>query len=358
MRILNRYLLRQNLFYILVCLGLGVIIYLLTDLFDRLDDFLEAGVSGGSILMYYLAKTPLIVSQILPVVFLVSVLLQLSIMGQSRELLALQAGGISLLQLGRFFVGYGLVLCLVQLLFSQVMGVAGEQTAQRIWKEQVRNAGQEWQVIRDVWFWDAPYIVELNEALPAEGRGVGATLYQMASDGHSLERIIRAEKFRQAEGIWQFEQTEDCDPAAFVCHAISTLALPLKQDLRSFLVADPRQDPSTFSLWQLGAVIHRLKATGSNVDGLRAAWHMKLAYAFSLVVMGLLSLALVSWRDNVYLNILLGLVLTFAYYSLTLVGLTAGEKGIVPPLIGAWAGNILFSTLAVGRLAWCAWPFR
>ena len=107
MSLMSRYLLRQNLFLMFMVLGVGIGLYLLSDLFDRLDDFLEAGVSAKVAITYFVVKTPLIISQILPAVFLIACILQLCIMARSRELVALQAGGIS-------FLGWpGSFLCVV-----------------------------------------------------------------------------------------------------------------------------------------------------------------------------------------------------------------------------------------------------
>jgi lipopolysaccharide export system permease protein len=59
MTILTRYLLRQNLFLVLTILLGGTGLYLLTDLFERLDNFLEADVSAGLIIGFFLLSCPL-----------------------------------------------------------------------------------------------------------------------------------------------------------------------------------------------------------------------------------------------------------------------------------------------------------
>jgi lipopolysaccharide export system permease protein len=68
-RVLSRYLLRQNLFYLLTTLAVGTALYLMSDLFDRLDDFMEAGLGMATALRYFAVKIPLIISQIMPAVF-------------------------------------------------------------------------------------------------------------------------------------------------------------------------------------------------------------------------------------------------------------------------------------------------
>ncbi|MBG0776495.1 MAG: LptF/LptG family permease [Desulfovibrionaceae bacterium] len=356
MKTLNRYLLRQNLFLMFVCLGSGVGVYVLADLFDRLDDFLEAGLGAGTVLTYFVVKAPLMVSQLLPAVFLISAVLQLSIMTTSRETLALQAGGVSFNSFVRFFLVAAVGWAVVQLLFSQFLGVAGEEEARRIWKEQVREQSMEFQTLNNVWFKEGDRVVEMAEVQPRQGRGAGLTVYRLAPGQLRLKRIVRARTFTAAPGRWVLRDVSVFSPDGFRFQTMESMDMDLDQDVAAFLVIDPRTDPATLPLWRLGEVIDRLQKSGSNVETLRTVWHMKLAYAFSIVVMGLVALCLVSLRSSVYVNIGLGLVITFAFYGVFMLGVTAGQKGLLPPVMGAWAGNALFSLLATARIVWYAGP--
>lgn len=352
MTLLHRYLLRQNLLLLVFCLGLGASVYLLADLFDRLDDFLEAGVAGGTILTYFIVKLPLIISQILPAVFLLAMLLQLGFMARSRELMALQAGGISFARLVRFFVLYSLLFSLMQLAFSQMVGVYGEREAGRIWKEDVRNTQMDRRVLHNVWFREGQNVVKLEQTIPSRSTGQGLTVYVLAEEGMEWERIIRAESFKGSVEGWLLSGVEVLDPAGFVVQRHKSLELPLTQDLTAFVAMDPHRDPTQLPLWQLGRVIDDLGASGSNVEGLRTVWHLKVAYAFSLLVMGLLALALATVFENIYLGVVCGLVLTFAYYGLTMVCVSMGQKGFLPPAVAAWSGNALFCAATTLRLLW------
>jgi lipopolysaccharide export system permease protein len=75
-----------------------------------------------------------------------------------------------------------------------------------------------------------------------------------------------------------------------------------------------------------------------------------------MVVMALLALALVTFSENVYANIGLSLILIFIQYGVHVVGATAGEKGVLPPIMAAWLGNGIMGGLACLRLAWVAMP--
>lgn len=356
MSLLARYLFRNNLMLILPTLAIGTGLYILSDLFDRLDDFLGSGVSFGMAAWYFVAKTPLIISQILPAVFLLATLTQLCLMSRGRELIALQAGGISLGRVARILVCCGVVWAVVQLGFSQALGVSGEVEAARIWSEEVRGKTQSTDTLYNVWFTDGPYVVNLTEVTPARKEGGGFAAYELSPDGLSITRMLRAARFTATLGNWVLFDVNQFDPTGYFSTRHDTLSLHLRQDVRAFLVTAGNTDPSRLPLWQLGSAIRRLSASGSNVEGVRTAWHMKLAYAASLVVMALVAAALVTWRDNIYLCIGLALAITFLFYTLFTVGGTLGQKGIISPPLAAWGANGLIGTIALARLAWLLKP--
>ena len=350
MTILQRYLLRTNLYYILACLLLGVGVYILSDLFDRLDDFVEAGLGLSVMATYFAVKTPLIISQILPMIFLLSAVIQLSLMARNRELLALQAAGITLERMVLFYVAYGLVWAVVQLGFSQIVGVQGEQEAYRIWKEDVRGESIDNRVMVDVWFKEGPYVVKIDTLMPYRGEGSGVTVYELSEDGLEWTRIIRAETFKASPDGWMFFGARILDPVNFGYETRDALRLNIHHDLTAHTAMEG--DPAQLPLWRLSLEIERLRSSGSNVERLRSAWHTKLAYAFSIPVMALVALAVVTLRDNIYLNVALSMFLAFAYYGAYVVGASAGEKGLAPPFAGAWAANAIFGLLALSRLGW------
>lgn len=353
---LGRYLARQNLFLMAVCLGVGVGIYLLSDLFDRVDDFISAGLGLAVMLRYFAVKLPVILSQILPAVFLLALVAQLGLLSRSRELLALRAGGLSPAWFVRFFVIYAVFWSLVQFTFSQVVGIYGEHEATRIWKEDVRKKQLDKLSLKDLWFRDGSFIVEVGEASLAQNRATDITVYVFDPDSQRLLRILKAKEARVLPDGWNLLDLTSLDTATFQSTEIPAVFLPMRQDLKAFAVVDPSEDRSQLPMWQLSKVISELRQSGSNVERLRTVWHSRISYAFSIAVMALVALALLTWSENLYLNIGLAMLLVFLQYGTHAVGLTAGQKGSLPPLVGAWLGNLVFGGLAGARLAWVSLP--
>lgn len=349
MTLLFRYLARNNAFLLLPTLALGIGLYLLTDLFERLDNFIEAGISAQTVALYFVVKVPLVISQILPVIFLLSTVIQLCLMARNRELTALQAGGISLAVVARSMLVCGVFWGCVQLGFSEWLGVEGERESARIWKEDVRKRNLAATVLQNVWFADGVWIVSLGTLNP-DSTGTGFTGYKLAEDMQTLHSIIQAPTFRAAPGEWVLENAETYTPSAYL-HAVEPeLKLALMQDPETFRLVQ-NSKPQQLPIWLLGETIDKLRDAGSNVENLRTAWHVKLAYAASLLVMAMVAVALVSWNSNIYIAAAMALVCTFLYYALFTLGTSLGQRGVLSPFIAAWGANVVAFACASARLA-------
>ncbi len=378
MTLLARYLTRNNAFLIMCMLGAGVGIYLLVDIFDRMDNFLEAGLGAGDIVMYFLYKIPMIISQILPAIFLLALVVQFCLMAKSRELTALNAGGISAMAFLRFALFYGLFWSCAQLAFSQALGVAGEMHAQRFWQETVQKREPD-KPIEGIWFTEKNNIVHISSLYPVSQRGEGLLVYKLNEDGTELEEIINADEFRitrhgadelsdfdslpeearaaakaadeKHRAYWLILHGSMVNTATFSYTPFTAMTLPLRQNMDAFVDAKRYGSKSVNnSLFSLYEAIRRLKNAGSNVEGLRTKFHAGIAYAMSLLVMSVLGLAIINKTTNIYLASCAALLLTFAFYTTVTVCNALGSNGKLPPPLAAWLPDILFFSLPVAYM--------
>ena len=354
--VLSRYLIRQNLYLMAVCLAVGTSIYLLSDVFDRLDDFIRAELGVETILFYFIVKIPLIISQLMPAIFLVAMVIQLGVLARSKEMLALHAGGVSFGWFIKFFLIYALVWSGGQLLFSQFLGVFGEYEANRIWKEDVRKKQLDELTIKDLWFRDGPFIVVAKEAFPGKSRASDVTVYEFAMDSQELIRILKAKKALIDDHGWGLLDVHELDTRTFISVPRLSQFLSVRQNLKAYAAVELKGDKAQLPLIELSKVIDKLEESGSNVEILRTAWHGKWSYACSIAVMALLALTLTTFSENLYANIGLSLILIFVQYGVHVVGASAGESGVLPPILAAWLGNLVMGSLAFLRLSWVAMP--
>lgn len=347
MSVLSRYLLRRNLFLLFALLALGAGVYVLTDLFQRIDTFLDARDGVGLMGLYYLTRLPLIISQILPAVFLISIVAQLMLMAKNRESIALQSGGVSPAAMLRFVIVYGLVWSCLQFAFSQVLGVYGESVSRQMWLEDVRGRDLKASAIEGLLFTQGRYVVHADLAWPKREEAAGLRIYKLSPDGNSMEASYNAMKAEASENGWTLFDVELIEPADYRYSRHESLRIDLKQDLATFSSYDDSLKVSEISLPQLADTITRLERTGTNVEALRTELYGRFAYAGSILVMGILGLALSTRVESIYLGIIAALVLTFLFYAANGFFSAMGQSGALPPQLAAWLANIIFAALGV-----------
>ena len=352
MTLLTRYLIRNNLFLLFTILLIGTGLYVLTDLFERLDHFLDASLSLTEILWFYSLKIPVIAGQILPAVFLIAVIVQFSLMAKARELVALQSGGVSPLVFLRFVIVYGILWAVVQFALAQVLGVEGDRLATKIWRENVRGNSFGSAELYGLWFVDKSYVVYLGNTDPVAETGTEFLAYKLSDDDKRLLQMVRAETFTVKNREWRLHNATVISPETYGYEEKAEMILPLTQNLRAFEAIDPDIKPALLPLWSLYEAIASLEKSGSNVEVLRTTLHSRFAYAASLIVMGVLGLAIVLWRNNVYLAVGVGLVVTFIFYTFTTLCVSLGEKGSLSPFLAGWLSVTVFFLLGLGFALW------
>ena len=352
MRLLTLYVLRGNLFLLFSILLIGAGLYVLTDLFERLDYFLDASFGVLNVLWFYILKVPFIVGQILPAVFLIAVIVQFCLMVKTREMTALQSGGVSPLVFLRFVIVYGFIWAVLQIALAQGLGVAGDRLSSKIWHEQIKGNESD-TVMQSLWFVDNSYIVHLGEADPIAGTGQRFLAYQLSEDDKHMRQMIRAESFSVSpQNIWRLYEATVITPEDYGFALVPEMSVPLSQSLAAFAAINPDIKPAHLPVWSLYDAIASLERSGSNVEVLRTTFHSRFAYAASLIIMGVMGFAIVLWYSNVYLAVGIGLVLTFVFYACTTLCVSLGEKGVVTPIIAAWFPILFFFCIGVGLVLW------
>ncbi|MFW6005296.1 MAG: LptF/LptG family permease [Desulfonatronovibrionaceae bacterium] len=351
MSILNWYLLRQNILFILIILFSGMGIYLIVDFVTRMDSVVGSGVPVSVALKYFALKIPLIVSQIMPAIFMLAVLVQVALMHRSNEMLALESNGISFFRPALFFIIYALAGFVFLSIFSETLGIYGYQQTKLIWDGDIRHRQIEDRGLEKLWFSEKNDVVYIQKAWPDRGTGEDITVYRMGSGNRILE-IIRAAKFKESEDGWVLSRAMVVSTEDFSQKEYRELEMSMATRLKSFSAIASSLPYDSLSMFNLGRLINELKSKGSNVEKLATAWHSKLAYSFALVVMTVLGLALACIIRNIYALVTLGLVIVFLYYTVYVFGVTYAEEGLIPPFWGAWLANIIFAVLGGGQLIW------
>ncbi|MDR1685844.1 MAG: LptF/LptG family permease [Desulfovibrio sp.] len=356
MKVLPAYLLRSNLFllFLILCVGIGV--FLLADMFERLDDFLSVGIGADTVIYYFLLKLPNIIYLIMPAVYLVSVIVQLHFLKRTNELTALQSGGIRSNVIFSMVLVYSVFLACFLFIFGQVIGITQEREAARIWQEKVKGNVLEESHIDGLWFKEGKNILHIGKVYIARKTGSNIIVYKVDEEGKSIDEIIKAQEFSILPGgVWKLENVIRIVPSEYKAEKLESAKLNIQQDLQAFQVVGRQMgmDPGRLTMPELYRAIRHLEQAGSNVELLRTALFAKPAYAFSIIVMGLIALMVTRSIGSIYAALAAGTLVVFFYHTINAVCVSMGEKNIIPPVAGAWAADMLF--LCAGAL-WSTAP--
>ncbi|NOR45502.1 MAG: LptF/LptG family permease [Candidatus Delongbacteria bacterium] len=104
MRKLDRYILKKFFITLLFAMVAMIMIYVIIDLFDHLNKFLDAKMPLMGFIIYYTLKIPEIISQIFPIVSFMSLLFTLGNLSKYQEIVAMMTSGISLTRIAIPFI--------------------------------------------------------------------------------------------------------------------------------------------------------------------------------------------------------------------------------------------------------------
>ena len=139
MTLLNRYLFKMFTKNLLLVLSSFAGIYLLIDFFERIDNFLQKKLPLSLAAKYFLCKLPLICEQLMPVSIMLAGIISLGLLHHNRELLSLQAVGISIPRIIRPVLVAGFFFTLLSLGSSQWLLPATQSEVNRIWFQDVNT---------------------------------------------------------------------------------------------------------------------------------------------------------------------------------------------------------------------------
>jgi lipopolysaccharide export system permease protein len=351
MTILNRYLVKSNLFLLAAILFLGAAIYVLTDFFLRIDVFSESGLDVWTVLLYFAFKLPFIIAQILPPVFLLTLVFQLSIMAKHREILALQAGGISFVHMIKFVLIYGCIWVCLQFVFAQMLGVEGNRRANAIWLTDAQGKNPLLFELNDLWFSKNHYVINLQKVWPNRDVASGVVIYELNAEKDRLLRKISAESAKTGSKEWQLFNVKITHPETYSFTEHNSYFLPVRHSLEVFNTLDRKTKViAEMDILELREHIENMKNSGTNVEAVRTDFHNRFAYAASLFIMGLMSLGIAMHVENIYVSILLSITATFIYYGFSSFFTAFGEKGLLDPVLSSWLANLIFLVAFGGLL--------
>jgi len=346
MSIINKYITIQILKYFGVVLVFVVGIYLAVDFFEKVDNFMEAGIPLSTILVYFALKLPFIVAQIIPVCILMSVLIVFSLMARNNEILALKSSGIRIYYLFKPVFIIGCLSGVLLFFLSDVIVPLTMARSNRIWLNDVRKKSTVITREQNIWIKGNRRITHLNHVDPKSGIIYGITYYRF-DERFRLVRRIDAEKGVFEQGTWELygvmeqnlDKEEDKYDISFHTDKIEPLDLS-PEDLKQVA---KKSEEMTFR--ELFSYIKKVEAEGYDAISYRVDLYAKTAFPFICVIMCMVGTGLAARgtvKEGMPVVISYGIGTAFIYWIFYSFCLSLGYGEMLPPGIAAWIANLAF----------------
>ena len=364
MTVIQRYIAGSFLKYFLTVLVLVVFIYLSVDFFGLIDNFMKDGMPYSIVLLYFLYKIPLIVSQITPVGVLLAVLIVFGLMSRNNEVVALKAGGVSVFHIIRPVWQIGVVFTMLLFIFAEIMVPISISKAKRIKSGDVDGSRAVATSEKNLWIKDGRDIVHVKYYHPADQVIYGISIY-FFEDDFSLVRRLDARRAMYTDGRWRLE---DCMEQIFPRdrresgtgmetpktgdsrqHSSKTLSLGITP-------ADFKQvarESEEMGFPELLDYIKKAESEGYDATKYRVDLYAKTAFPLVCLIMCLMGTAIAlrsNTGDGMAVSFAYGIVIAFVYWSLYSFCLSLGYGNVLPTWLAAWSANIIFACITGAML--------
>jgi len=348
---LDRYIGREFARFFLLILVALVSVYILGLLIDVIADAFEHDIKGTLVLQYLAFAQPQILFHMLPLATLMATLVCFAILTKTSEITAAKAGGISLYRIS------------VPVILIGIMVSAGCFALQEYWlpyanrraaelRDEIKNRpvqthnvlNRQWMMGEGQELYNYAYYDSNLQKFS------GLAVYKFQTDPFTItERLYTQEaQWASEQGAWIFSRGWRRNFVEGGKHeSFETLLIHDMEPPSYFVKEVKRSDQMTYM--ELTRYVDDLQQAGYDVVPLRVAQHAKFSFPLAAMVMALIAIpfSFSPGKKGALYGIGIAIAIGLAYYVTTRVFAFMGEMAFLPPVLAAWAPNVLFSIAAL-----------
>jgi LPS export ABC transporter permease LptG len=353
-RVLDRYVASSYLrFFFLATLALVGIFYISTFI-DQSDKVLKGTASWSMLLEYFRYATPQWFYYALPVAVLLATLVTIAVLTKNSELIVMKACGISLYRVALpMFITAAVVGGALFALEETVLGPSNRRAEQL--RHVIRGGSPEtFDVLHQRWLvGTGGEIYHYNWFDPRTHQVSGLSVFEFTP---GMERVTRrtyadlatyVETDEEDPLVWKIERgwTREFDESGEVSSFTPFTSASRRLETANYFGAEqPRAEFMGYS--DLRAYTKVLESGGFDIVKENVAVARKLAFPFVTLVMTLIAVpfAVTIGRSGAMGGIGVGIALAIAYWTVISIFGALGAGGALPPVLAAWAPNLLFAS--------------
>ncbi len=347
MKIIDRYILREFVKYLLLFLVGVIFIFIIVNFFEQIDKFVAKKASLVSIAKYYGYQIPYLFNLLLPIAELLAVFFAIGDMARRFELLALKASGVDMY---RLFVPI-LVAGMINSLIAFWIGgyVAGEGMRKAFETRMVEIEKKHYTLhrtfARNLSFLGKGGRLFFFGSINAVSSTVSNVVIMDFDRKGEVVRRIDARSGRFKDGLWTFYSVVEREfhGDSVVTRRYDSRSYPeIKEKPFEFLKVS--RELQEMSLPQLYAHRRALREAGLDCAEVDTEIHFRFAFPLINFVILFFALPLASslrGHGKAY-SFGLAVSLAFVYWNLIQIFKVLGQTGELNPMLAVWIPNLLF----------------
>jgi len=340
--VVNRYLARQFLSLLLPILASFVLLYIIIDLFDRLDILLRHDASFSAAIRYFLFKIPLMLTQITPPAVITAALLTYGLMGRRNEIIALRSGGVSLMQTAAPVLVLSCAISVAALVWNETVVPYASRKFQYVNNIEIRKRALRGVLSeRAIWYHGGDGFYHIDYVDRAQQAVFDVTIYRLDSAFH-LRSVVHVPRADWRDGRWQATDAVEypMTDGTVSGNPVPADGLRIGETLDDFL--EVQREPEELSFAALRERIDDLSRKGIDASHYLVDLYLKLALPFASLVLTAVAVPIAGRlrrHPSIAAIVGLGTGIGFGYWVVLGLSTSLGQTGALPPLVAAWAAN-------------------
>ncbi|MFN8358457.1 MAG: LptF/LptG family permease [Candidatus Kapaibacterium sp.] len=355
MNILDRYILRQFVMTLMFSVFALCTIFLVVNLLESLEIFLDKKVAFGIIAEYYLHFFPEILKLLMPIAALMASLFAIGKLSNSNEITAMKSGGLSLYRMLVPLVLFSIALSLGQLYFNGWIVPESNARKARIDRQYLQR-GSENTTIYNLYFRDEPLrnvMMQYYDGLKKSGTNVIVEEYSSEKSPRLLRRTEAATiTWDSASSQWKATDMvrREYTPSGILY--LHSAGGAVHCNLTHAQIMELQRSPNEMNFDELHSYINLIAKGGKDVRSQMIDYYGQYAFPFANVIVVLFGVPFASVRkkSGLAVNIAAAMIISFCYLAFTKIGQSLGSSLDVHAAVIGWMPNAIFLVVAIGNI--------
>ncbi len=355
MKILDRYLIKQFLQTIFFGIIALILIFVVIDMMENLDDFIDQNVTLDVILHYYVVFTPEIIKLITPIAVLFGALFTAGKAANLSELTAIKASGVSLFRFMLPFIVTTVLICGISVIFSGYIVPMANKTKINIemnyLKRGITYTGS------NIFFQDTRTKI-VSISFFDINQNIAYTVSIQDFDKNDLTKMTaridaRSLSYDTLKKVWT---AKDVVRRSFgLLNQKAEYFTELDLNGVNFLPGDlltKQQKPEEMNLNELNDFIKNQQRSGNDPTNTLIEYHSRFAFAAASLIVILFGLPISAnkRRGGLAVQVGINILVAFIYLVFMKISQAFGKNGAINPVLTAWLANLLFLAAALINL--------